>query len=370
MKENAFILTKTPLAGYNLTNIFYLLIKARFKVNYRYIPRLLYSITLSSTMAPFRIAERIKFDKIIRTTEIKYDPIFILGHWRSGTTYLHNILYLDKKLGYFSTFQTYLPGVFLVGKKLFEPVVASSIPKKRPMDEVVMDVDLPQEEEYAVAAFSPYSCYHGPSFPRNSEFYNRFVCMENVPKKVIEKWKEVYLYLLKKVTFCRDGKRLVLKNPSNTARIKLLLEMFPDAKFIHLYRNPYHIYQSMMRFLMIITPLFCVQKPPKIEDVEKIMMDLYIEIFEKYFTERRYIPEGNLVEVRYEDFIQHPLRELKRIYTELHLNGFKESEKAYSEYIANQANMKIHRYEINEGLKEKVYKKWGFVFKEFGYEAK
>ena len=369
MKENTFVLTKTPLAGYNLTNIFYLLAQARFMVDCRYIPRLLYLTTLSSTMAPFRIAERIKFDKIIRNTEIKYDPIFILGHWRSGTTYLHNVLFLDKNLGFFSTFQAYLPGVFLVGKKLFKPVVATSIPKKRPMDDVVMEVDLPQEDEYAIAAFSPYSCYHGPCFPRNSEFYNKFVCMEDVPKKTIEEWKEVYLYLLKKVTLCRDGKRLVLKNPVNTARIKLLLEMFPDAKFIHIYRNPYHIYQSMMRFLMIIAPLFCVQKPPKIEDVEKLMMDLYIEMFEKYFKERGYIPEGNLVEVRYEDFIQHPLKGLKRIYTELHLDGFKESEKAFSEYIASQANVKIHRYEVNEELREKVYKKWGFAFKEFGYES-
>jgi hypothetical protein len=58
--------------------------------------------------------------------------------------------------------------------------------------------------------------------------------MDNIPKNVIEEWKEIYLYLLKKETLYRDGKRLVLKNPANTARVTLLLEMFPNARFVHI----------------------------------------------------------------------------------------------------------------------------------------
>lgn len=132
MKENTLVVTKEPLAGDTLSNLLRLLVQNRFKIDFRYMPRMLYAITISSIMAPFRIKEHIMFEKTIKETEIKHDPIFILGHWRSGTTYLHNVLSLDKNLGYFSTFHAMLPGVFLGSGKRFKPFVASSIPKKSP----------------------------------------------------------------------------------------------------------------------------------------------------------------------------------------------------------------------------------------------
>jgi len=369
LKEEVLNLKKEPLAGDNLTNLFRLLIQNRFKIDIRYLPRMLYSIPLSTLIAPFRVMERRKFDETINKTEIKRHPIFLLGHWRGGTTYLHNTLSMDKNLGYCSTFHAYLPGAFLGFEKLLKPIVASSLPKKRPMDDVAMGADLPQEDEYAIGALSPYSYYHGWCFPKNMEFYNKFVCMEDVSKRAIDKWKEVYMYFLKKVTIREKGKRLILKNPANTARIKLLLEMFPDAKFIHIQRNPYHQYLSMMRFMRIVIPLYCVQKPPKIGHVEKLMMDLYVDMYRKYFRERKRIPEGNFVEVKYEDFIERPFEELRRIYGLLNLAGFKKSERAFRAYILSQSEVRLHNYVIDAELREKIYKKWGFAFKEFGYEA-
>jgi hypothetical protein len=311
--------------------------------------------------------EHLKFDKIIKETEVQNDPIFILGHWRSGTTYLHNVLSLDKNLGYFSTFHTSLPGIFLGSETLFKSFVALSLPEKRPMDDVTMGIDLPQEDEFALAAFSTCSANHGLCFPRNAEYYNRFVFMEDVPQKAIDKWKEVYHYLLKKETLYRDGKQLVLKNPANTARVKLLLEMFPEAKFIHIYRNPYHVYLSMMKLLMSIVPFMCVQKPPKIEEIEKQVLYVYKQMYMKYLKERNDVPKGNLVEVRYEDFIQQPLKELKNIYTKLQLDGFNKSEKTFKEYIASQTNVKIQKYIIDESIKQRIYRAWKFAFDNFDY---
>jgi hypothetical protein len=235
------------------------------------------------------------------------------------------------------------------------------------MDDITMGTDLPQEDEFALAAFSTYSANHGLCFPRNAEFYNRFVFMENVPQKGIDEWKEVYRYLLKKETLYRNGKQLVLKNPANTARIKLLLEMFPEAKFIHIYRNPYHVYLSMMKLLMSIVPFMCVQKPPRIEEIEKQVLCVYKKMYMKYFKERNDIPKGNLVEVRYEDFIQQPSKEIKCIYTKLQLDGFNKSEKTFNEYIASQTNVKKQKYIMDESLKQRIYGAWKFAFDNFNY---
>ncbi len=368
LKQRALYVKNTPLPGYTFPNFLYLLAQNKFKVNAQYIPRMIYSLSLSTIMLPFYIKERLQFDKSIEQTEITRPPLFIIGHWRSGTTYLHNVLSQDRNLGYLTTFQAYLPGIFLGSEKIFKPLVSSSIPKKRPMDDVPMDAEYPQEDQYAIGAFSPYSYYHGWCFPINMEFYNNSVCMDDVPKEIIDEWKAYYLYILKKITLYQQGKQLVLKNQDNTGKIKILLEMFPDAKFIYLYRNPYDLYFSMMKFMSIAIPRFCIQKPPRIEDVEESMMNLYAKMVQKYITEREFIPKENLVEVRYEDFIDQPFEEIRKVYEALQLEGFRDNAPAFETYLRTQLSIKKDQYVMSDKLKQRIEQKWGFAIKEFGYE--
>jgi hypothetical protein len=369
LRKQALFVKNTPLPGYTFPNLLFLLAQNGFKVSAQYIPRLTYSMSMSAVMLPFYIKERLQFDKRIEQTPLIHPPLFIIGHWRSGTTYMHNLLSQDKNFGYLTTFQAYLPGVFLGAEKLFKPLVSQSIPKKRPMDDVPMHADYPQEDQYAIGAFCPYSYYHGWCFPKNMEFYNSSVCMEHASKEIIEEWKRYYLYILKKITFYQKGKQLVLKNQDNTGKIRILLEMFPDAKFIFLYRNPYDLYYSMMKFMKITIPRFCVQKPPQIEMVEESMMHLYIAMTQKYLKERQLIPNGNLIQVRYEDFITKPFQEIKKIYEMLQLKGFQGAEASFDSYIRTQWNMKKDQYTVDEESKKKIEKKWGFALKEFGYET-
>lgn len=368
LKDLAFCVKNTPLPGFTFPNFLYLLAQNHFRVNARYVPRMVYSLALSSVMSPFYIKERLQFDKHIKKLQITKPPLFIIGHWRSGTTYLHNVLSHDTNLGYFTTFQAYLPAVFLGNEHLFKPLVSKSIPKKRPMDEVVMNAEFPQEDQYAIGAFSPYSYYHGWCFPQNMELYNRFVCMENLPQKTIEDWKLFYLYILKKITLHQKGKQLVLKNQDNTGKIKILLDLFPDAKFIFLYRNPYTLYHSMMKFMRLTLPRFCIQTPPSIENVEESMLELYSQMTRKYLRERDAIPQGNLVEVRYEEFISQPLLEIQKIYDSLHLTGFPDAKPEFQAYIDTQTALRPDQYIIDDALKRKIDKKWGFAVTEFGYE--
>ena len=367
IKENSLVVTNTPLPGYTLPNFLSLLAQNKFHVNARYVPRFIYCLALSTIMTPFYIKERYQFDARINRTSLTKPPLFIIGHWRSGTTYLHNILAQDTTLGYFSTFQAYLPAIFLSSEALFKPLVSASIPERRPMDDVLMNADFPQEDQYAIGAFSPYSYYHGWCFPQRMEYYNNYVCMDQVSQRSIDEWKKIYLYLIKKITLQHKGKQLVLKNQDNTGKVKLLLELFPDAKFIFLYRNPYTLYQSMMKFIRITIPRFCIQNPPKLESVEKSMMDLYTRVIQKYLKERHEIPLDNLIEVRYEDFIAQPLTQMKAIYTHLHLDSFTQAQPRFQDYISSQKTIKLTQYPVSKTVKSKVEKAWGFAIKEFGY---
>jgi omega-hydroxy-beta-dihydromenaquinone-9 sulfotransferase len=367
LKENCLMVTNTPLAGSTLPNLLHILAQNKFHISPRFVPRFIYCLSLSTVMAPFSLKERILCDSRIRKTTLTKPPIFIIGNWRSGTTYLHNLLSQDPNLGFFSTFQAYLPAVFLSNEKLFKPLVATSIPERRPMDDVLMNADYPQEDQYAIGAFSPYSYYNGWFFPQNMEYYNKFICMENASQFTIDEWKKIYLYLLKKITLQQQGKQLILKNQDNTGKIKLLLEMFPDAKFIFMYRNPYTLYCSMIKFMSIVLPRFCVQTPPPFNVVEQNMMELYTKMTKKYLDERSAVPAENLLEVRYEDYISHPMQHLETIYDQFKLEGFTQKKPVFHTYLSAQEKIKLDHYPINDEVKQKVEKVWGFAIKEFGY---
>ena len=368
LREMSFYMVNTPLPGYTLSNHLQLLAQNRFHVSLRYLPRFLYSLSLSGFMLPFRMKDRLLFDRKIWATQIDHDPLFILGHWRSGTTYLHNVLSCDPQFGFFTTFQAYLPGVFLGSERLLKPLVSSSIPDKRPMDDVGMDAEYPQEDQYAVGAMTPFSYYHGWCYPRNMEKYNQFVLMDKVVSdRDVQLWKQNYLYLIKKATFASNGKQLVLKNQDNTSKVRLLLELFPNAKFLLIQRNPIDLYYSMVKFMRIVIPRYCVQNPPSFSEVEASMMSLYARMFRKYLKERVLIPKGNLVELRYEDFIANPLGMLESIYQSLGLSGFPQAKPQFLQYIDSQKDVVGGSYAIDESVITRVKNHWDFVMKEFQY---
>ncbi len=198
-------------------------------------------------------------------------------------------------------------------------------------------------------------------------FYNKYICMGDAPQAAVREWKGEYAYLLKKLTFFWGGKRLVLKNPSNTGRIKLLLEMFPDARFIHICRNPYTLFPSMVKFMVKVLPRYCVQNPIEKRKMEEIILDVYAALYKKYLAEKSLIPDGNLVEVRYEDFIERPLDELEKIYNALNLGGFEENKNIFKEYLTAQSGIETSKYKLDKEIKERIYGSWKFVFDAFGY---
>lgn len=344
-----------PLAGSTLMNFFRLMGQNHFRITPMGLPRTLYSAALITVLSPLNTIERLKFDKHIHNTQLEKDPIFIIGHWRSGTTYIHNLFSQDSQFGFPTTIQTTAPSIFLGFEKIIRPIVESSLPEKRPQDDVDLAADFPQEEEYALGNLSPYSFYNGWLFPKNMELYNNYVDFEHVLEKEVKEFKRIYLYYIKKLTLYYKGKQLIMKNPSNTARVKLLLELFPNAKFIHIYRNPYHVYLSMKRNIEKEMTLQCLQKPPPWDVFEASMISMYNRLYSKYLKEKCLIPKDNLIELRYEDFMTNPLSQMEQFYSFFQLKGFKSLKSAFERYILSQKKIKIASYTFDEKLKDRIY---------------
>ncbi len=364
-KPHYLNLTQQPLGGTSFKNWFRLLAENKFRINWQFIPRAIYVTLLILSLTPFRIKEKRKIEEKLKDVKI-VPPLFIVGHFRSGTTFLHYLMGQDKSLAYVSTFETMAPWI-LLNEKL-RKLVEERLPEKRPMDDLEMEAGLPYEEEYAIANLCPYSFYHGWYFPKRIfDYFRKYILFEGVSNEVKEEWKYWYEYLLKKITLKHDGKRILLKSPVNTGRIKLLLETFPDAKFIHLYRNPYKVYLSTWRLYEKILPIFSFQHVEK-EKIDKLIIEFYKEVYKRYFKERELIPEGNLVEISYEEFVKEPLKKLKWIYEELGLEGFEKAKPYFEKYIEKHKNYRPHSYLITNKIREKIYREWRFAFEKLGYE--
>lgn len=368
LQQDYFDLMYEPLAGSSLSNLLQLLGQNKFRISIPYIPRFLYALTLSTIISPFRFKEHYKYHQQIKQTSISKDPVFIIGHWRSGTTYLHNIISEDATFGFCSTFHATLPGVFLSSEQTLKPLLSASIPTTRPMDDVAMGPDLPQEEEYALANITPYGYYNGWCFPKNMSYYNNIVTIHKQPEYIQKKWKETYHYFLQKLTLYRNGKQLLLKNPAHTARIKTLLELYPHAKFIHIYRNPYHVFYSMKKFMRIVLPRYCVQNPPHMQQIENYIFDVYTSLYQSYLSQRSLLSKNQLFEVSYEQFIKDPLPLVKNMYNQLELTYNTETINRFNTYIKAQQKFKTSKYNINANIKKRIYNHWRFAFEAFNYD--
>jgi hypothetical protein len=339
-------------------------------VDPEYIPRLLLVIATSIASSPLRMWERVRHGRRIREVRLPAAPIFVIGHWRSGTTHLHNLLSQDPALGCVSMYQAMTPDCSHVAERWLKPLLAAIVPVTRPMDNMVWPVDAPQEDEIPLAKLTPYSFYMRSLFPMESaNLFRRYVLLDGAPAGLAREIAAKYRRILQVATLSAGGKRLVLKNPVNTARIRLLRDLFPDAKFVHIVRCPYQVFASTLHLHTRVLPITTLQRVPR-EPSRPIILSIYEDMMRRYLDDRAALPPGTVVDVRYEDLVANPLGELRRVYDTLGLPGFALAEPAMRTYVDAQRGYETNRLdELSAQDRRDVTARWAFVFRAFGYPS-
>jgi len=362
-------LESEPMGGYDLKT-FCSVRKIGGKVHEKYRSRFQWALKTSWMTLPLRIMEDLRYSGKIRNTKIEKDPIFIIGFFRTGTTYLHLLFSKDKKLAYMSNLEGYTPNFYLSFEKMSRDLLQKSLPPTRPMDNVPLLLDEPIEEEYAVGASSRYSFYNALIWPEKFDYFCKYLSFDDCPPKDVERWKKVYHRALQKVTFKKGGRQLVLKNPPNTFKIKYLLEMYPKAKFIYTYRNPYTLYASMYKFWLKTCEIFSVQEFK--EDYDKIkdgFLKLFNESLNKLAEAKHHIPPENFIEIKYEDFVENPIPFMKALYEKFELEGFEEVEPEFLAHYSSQKERYIaNKWDLNDEVIRDVNANWNVYREQYGYE--
>lgn len=356
-----------PAVGYSFRIL--LSLCRKYHISIRYYPRLLAITLINLINLPFRIYERWRINPVYDGKRITEAPVFILGHWRSGTTHLHNLLCQDERFGYVTTYQSVFPDTLhsRSGRFLFGYFTKLLIPGTRKGDNVELNPAFPQEEEFALGDKTPVCFYFFWMFPKEiRNFYEHAVRFNGVNPEMKEKWKKDYLLLIKKALKNTGSDQFLSKNPSNTARINILLEMFPDAKFIHIHRNPVEVFLSTRNFYNKMLPHLQLQTITP-EETDDHIIEIYKRLMNDFLEQKKLIPEGNFAEVAFTDLEKDPLNILKTIYEKLGLEGFEGAEPNFRRYLAQEVNYEKNRHFVQEKWLHKVQDEWGFAMKHYNY---
>ncbi|NJR67748.1 MAG: sulfotransferase [Synechococcales cyanobacterium CRU_2_2] len=359
-------LTLHPLAGGSPQNLF-----ARihtYGVDREHRAKLIPAFTMGILGQPSRFLVKRLYQQKLDAVNFTEDPIIILGHWRSGTTYLHHLLSLDPAFCYVSSFHAWLPELFILNDWFGRNMVKLSMPDKRPMDNIELSLNKPEEEEFPLATTPSCSYIDSFYFPKNTrEIFDHSVSFKSLSANEHEQWKLDYLRILKFSYLSMPGNRLLLKSPANTARIPTLLELFPKAKFIHLYRNPYEIFASKLHTLKQMNKAYGLQIISEAELEENVFW-IYREVMGKFFEDQVLISPENLIELRYEAFIVDPLSTLSSIYTTFQIDSFAAALPQLSQYVDAQKKYQKNPYQMPSETIAKIYQNWSFTIDKWGYE--
>ena len=317
-----------------------------------------------SLLQPFEDA-RIK--KLTGTKAYEDQPVFILGHWRSGTTFVHNILSLDEHFGYNTTYQTVFPNLMLFGQSFFKKSMAYLMPDKRPTDNMELNVDLPQEEEFALSNMTTVNYYNFWFFPKSwNEYTNKYLTFRDASPAEKKEFQDTFRQLVKVSLHNTNGTQFLSKNPPHTARVKEILEMYPNAKFIYLMRNPYTVFESTRSFFTNTIQPLKLQDISN-EEIEAQILSVYKTMYEKYEADKALIPEGNLIEVKFEDIETNALEVTRNIYKTLQIPGFEEARPAIEAYLNKKKGYKKNQYKYEPRTVELVEKNWKFALDQWDY---
>lgn len=292
----------------------------------------------------------------IAAVELSDDPIFIIGHWRSGTTWLNQILASDPNHVSPTARQCFQPETFLASQALFGALIDKTFPDKRPMDNVKLHAESAEEDEHSICLSGAPSPYRHLAFPCHDIAGGNPNTSTMSPRQKKLFWRK-WRTFLKSILLQNPNKRLVLKSPTHTNRILDILSEFPNARFIHITRDPYKIIASghKSRTAMSVTQAL-QSRVPSAETLNETQLEIFQAFHEHYHNHKSAIPQGHLVTIKYEDLVKNTKQVIKQIYTELGIKKFDAFEPFLDQIISERKDYKTNTFKpVDPNKPDEIY---------------
>jgi len=145
-----------------------------------------------------------------------------------------------------------------------------------------------------------------------------------------------------------------------------LQEIFPEANFIYIVRNPVIVYLSTKKFFVQWFPLLNLERFP-LEEISNMVLDVYVELIKDYLTDREGVNSNRITEVRFETLLENPIQEVKRIYENCNFKDFQTLTPVFQEYLDSIRSFRKDSYTMEQEELDKVLSSLGFAMKHWNY---
>lgn len=310
--------------------------------------------------------QRIVHGPRVARTVIRHPPVFVLGHWRSGTTLLHELLAADPRHVAPTTYDCLAPHHHLLTRAWLPRLLAGLVPDRRPMDNMAVGWDRPQEDEIALALLGQPSPYDRVAFPNRPAAGAGALDLRGLPAWAVHRWERALDRFVRAVACRGRGRRVVLKSPPHTCRVPTLLRLFPDARFIHVVRDPYIVYPSALHLWRVLAGAHGLQRPDW-AGLPEFVLTTFATFHARLEEARRLVPPGRLYDVRYEDLVRDPVGELAAVYRALDLGDFEPARPPVEAYLAGVRGYEPNKYLLTAEERREVSRRWGPLVRRYGY---
>lgn len=348
------------LIGSSLIHFFSVLFQLNFSIKRQNIIRLLITFFILLMFTPFRIIEAVLYF-FSKKEEVKA-PIFIVGHPRSGTTFFHDSLNEVETFAAPRMLDCLFPYLNKYFKFILIPILEKVLPETRLMDKMAVKWDSPQEEEFGMELMGGNTSVGFLFAPnKGKQVLNNAVLLNNPKTKA--NWLKKHLKYAQKIQSVNKGKTLVFKSPSNTAKMLELLEIYPDAKFIHIVRDPQDVIPSTLHLYQRILPEFSLQNETEIDLLEYVF-DYYTQLMAKLIATKDKLNATQFFELKYEDFVEKPVDLLNEAFTQLEISADSEKLKSFFE---GRKNFSKNKFERNQELEKQIKEKCDSTIAQYSY---
>jgi len=273
------------------------------------------------------------------------DPLIIVNHWRTGSTLLHQLINCDPQFAAPTLFQVTYPASFMSSRIFVEPIMKPMLLPTRPMDNVRLGMDEPMEEEDAMFRMTGLSPLERLLFARSGSYFliDDQTFLPAAPSR--ERWERALLHFTAKLGL-HTGRRIVLKNPFHSMRIAVLRRLFPEAKFIHIVRDPRTVIPSTVRMWSIVGRQNAMNRrfrPPSMGEV--------IEVFDRMVMRIRAdlgaLTQDRFAEIRFEDLVKRPVEVIRGAYERLNLVFSDQCEGRMRRFVDSITGYKMNSYALS-----------------------
>lgn len=312
-------------------------------------------------------------------------PIFIVGHGRSGTTHLQRILSADaERFSFFKTWELLLPSILqhkMLGLlEAFDRRVLGGFLQRHLEsggDQALEDIrklhdwQATGSEEDDFVLFVNWSAVNLTWLFPYTELEHLFWTDRQTPEKR-RRILGVYRGMLQRLLYCREGGRIHCgKSPPFTLKMRSLLETFPDARFIVMFRHPHEMIPSLLDLLAQYWRGMGAPES-RIRSSAELLGEVQIEQY-RYATEvADSLPREQQIIVEFRNLLADPKKVVEEIYNRFGLEISAEFDAILDEEReAAKGFRSQHEFEP-EGYgpdRERVHRELADLFERFGWES-